>query len=440
MTIWILVILCLGLGASGGHTGGAVRMTVGVLGTWLAFLAAYPLGAKLRPMLMTYFETPTTLIIMPSLLIFLALVAVTYSIAQGVHLKIFLYYKYKTDDEKYSLWERMNNRVGLSLGIVNGILWLGIILAFIYSVGYPIMLSEPNDKAPFLYRTMGKLRNDLKESGFEKFAAAMDRTPVQFYQGSDVIGFMYQNPQLQSRMMHYPLFLSLSGTPEFVKMLAGPETRQILESKTPIPRWLNTNSMKLLNNNFIRSQLKQVDTADLLEFAKTGKSPKYDPELVIGVWVINLAPTLNTVKQNHPQVTPVQLLQLKGYLGRFMDDLVLVNTPDGQMFLRGTKLEFPQVRGLLQARVVAKPTAPVVEGWQPPPPAAPDTGPSAAPSMTDITQTTLIASGRWTKGDGGVNVSLKQGDNEATGTLTVLNEDNITIKINEGTLVFSRYR
>ena len=440
MTIWILVILCLGLGASGGHTGGAIRMAVGVLGTWLAFLAAYPLGAKLRPALMGYFETPTTLIIMPSFLIFIGLVAVTYSVAQGIHLKTFLYYKYKTDDEKYTLWERMNNRVGLSLGIVNGVLWLGILLSFIYSIGYPIMLSEPNDRAPFMYRTLGKLRNDLKESGFEKFAAAMDRTPVEFYQGSDVIGFMYQNPQLQSRLMHYPLFLSLSGTPEFVKMLAGPETRQILESKTPITRWFDTNSMKLLNNTFIRSQLKQLDTADLLEFAKTGKSAKYDSELVIGVWEINLAPTLNVVKQNHPQVTPVQLLQLKSLMGKNMDDIVLVNTPDGQMFLRGTKLEFPQIRGLVQARWIPKVAAPVQEGWQPPPPPSADKGPTAAPSMTDITQSTLIASGRWTKGDGGINVSLKQGDNEATGTLTVLNEDNITIKISEGTLVFSRYR
>jgi len=440
MTIWILVILCLGLGALGGHTGGAVRMVVGILGTFASYLAAQPLAAKIRPFTMGFFETPTTLMLMPPILVFIGLFAVTYSVAQGVHLKTFLYYKYKTNDEKFGLWERMNNRVGLCLGIVNGTLILGIILAFIYAVGYPIMLSDPPSSAPALYRFMGKLRADLQGSGFEKFAAAMDRTPESYYQGSDFIGLMYHNPQLQSRMMHYPLFLSLSGTPEFVKMLAGPETRQILENKAPITRWLDTNSMNLLKNNFIRSQLKQVDTADMLEFAKTGKSAKYDSELVIGVWVINLSPTVNTVKQNHPDVTPAILLQLKGLMKKLVDDIVLVNTPDGQMFLRGTKADFPQVRGLLQARYVPKPAAPVVDGWQPPPPEAPDTGPSAAPSLSDITQTTLIASGRWTKEVETINVSLKKDDNEATGTLTVLNEDNITIKINEGTIVFSRYR
>ena len=440
MTIWILVIACIGLGALGGHSGGAVRMAFGVLGTWLSFLATGPIAAKLRPFTMGFFETPTTLLIMPPILVFIGLFAVTYSVAQAFHLKIFLYYKYKTNDEKYGLWERMNTRVGLALGLVNGVLILGIVLSFIYSVGYPIMLSEPNDRAPFLYRTMAKFRNDLKESGFEKFAAAMDRTPEPYYQASDIIGLMYQNPPLQSRLMHYPLFLSLSGTPEFVKLLAGPETRQILESKAPITRWLDTNSMKLLNNNFIRSQLKQVDTADLLEFSKTGKSAKYDSELVIGVWEINLAPTINAVKQNHPEVTPVTLLQLKQVMAKEADDIVLVNTPDGQMFLRGAKLEFPQVRGFLQARRVLKPAAPVVEGWQPPPPAAPDTGPTAAPSLSDITQTKLIASGRWSKEGEETKVTLKSGENEATGTLTVLNEDNITVKINEGTMVFSRYR
>jgi hypothetical protein len=415
-------------------------MAFAVLGTWLSFLATEPIAAKIRPFAMGFFETPTTLLIMPPVLVFIGLFAVTYSVAQGIHLKIFLYYKYKTNDEKFGLWDRMNNRVGLCLGVVNGVLILGILLAFIYSVGYPIMLSEPNDRAPILYRAMGKLRDDLKESKFEKFAAAMDRTPEAYYQGSDIIGMLYQNPVLQSRLMHYPLFLSLSGTPEFVKLLAGPETRLILESKTPIPRWLNTNSMKLLNNTFIKSQLKQVDTADLLEFSKTGKSAKYDSELVIGVWEINLAPTISAVKQNHPDVTPVTLLQLKQVMAREADDIVLVNTPDGQMFLRGAKLEFPQVRGFLQARRVVKPAGPVVDGWQPAAPAAATNGPTAAPSLTDITQTKLIASGRWSKEGEAMKVTLKSGENEATGTMAVLNADNITVKINEGTMVFSRYR
>lgn len=437
MTIWILVIACLAMGGTIGHTAGALRVTIATLGTWLAYLLAWPLGDKIRPMTMGFFETPTTLLFVPPVLVFLGLVAVTFSIAQGVHLKVYLYYKYKTTEEKFSLWERMNNRVGVMAGLIKGVLWIGIFTGFIYTVGYPIMLSEPNDRAPFFYKTMAKLRNDLNTSGFEKLGAAMQRAPEAYYQGSDIIGYMYQNPHVQSRMMHYPLFLSLSGTPQFVQMLAGPETRQILESKAPITTWFNTNSMKLLNNTFIQSQLKQVDTADLLEFVKTGKSAKYDGELVIGVWVINLAPTINTVKQNHPQVTPQQLLYLKNLMIKNIDDLVLVNTPDGQMFLRSTKVDFGQLRGLVQARWTPKPPPP--EGTPRPAP-APDSGPAAAPSVSDITQMTLIASGRWTKADNNINVSLKKDDSEATGTLTILNEDNIAVKVNEGTLVFSRYR
>ncbi|HEY1172080.1 MAG TPA: hypothetical protein VGH19_11970 [Verrucomicrobiae bacterium] len=440
MTIWILVIACLAMGGTIGHTAGALRVSIATLGTWIAYLLAWPIGDKLRPMTMGFFDTPTTLLIMPPVLVFFGLVAVIFSLAQGVHLKIYLYYKYKTTEEKFSLWERMNNRVGICVGLIKGGLWVGILLGFIYSVGYPIMLSEPNDRAPFLYKTAAKLRNDLQESGFEKLGAAMQRAPERYYQASDIIGYMYQNPQLQSRMMHYPLFLSLSGTPEFVKLLAGPETRQILESKAPITTWFNTNSMKLLKNTFIQSQLKQVDTADLLEFAKTGKSAKYDSEMVIGVWVINLAPTINAVKQNHAQVTPQQLLILKNLMAKNIDDLVLVNTPDGQMFLRGTKVDFSQMRGLVQARWTPKPPPPQTDGWQPPAPNAPDTGPSAAPSVSDITQMPLMASGRWTRNENDVAVSLKKDDAEATGTLTVLNEDNISVKINEGTLVFSRYR
>lgn len=416
-------------------------MIVAIIGTWVSYLVTQPLADKVRPMTMGFFETPTTLLIMPPILIFIGLFAMTYSMAQGVHMKVYLYYKYKTTDEYFTTWDRMNTRVGLALGVLNGVLCLGIILAFFYAVGYPIMLSQPTSSAPALYKMAGSMRSALKESGFEKFAAAMDRTPEKFYQGSDIIGMMYSNPQLQGRMMHYPLFLSLSGTPEFVKLLAGPETKQILDNKAPITRWLDTNSMRLLKNNFIKSQLKQVDTADLLEFCKTGKSAKYDSELVIGVWEINLAPTISAVKQNHPDVTPPTLLQLKRLMSKLAFDLVLVNTPDGQMFLRGKQLEFNQVRGLLEAKWIPKPNAPQVDGWQPPPPTAPDSGPGAAPSLSDITQSTLIVSGRWSKDGEEIKVSLKKGEEpEATGTLQVLNEDNIAVKINEGTIVFSRYR
>jgi len=435
MTIWILVLLCLGFGAGSGRAAGAVRTSIALLGTWIAYMAAMPLGDMIRPHTMTFFKTPTTLLIVPPLVVLILLFAVFCSIAQGVGFKTYYYYKYKTTDEKRVLWERLNANWGLCLGLFNGVLWLGIVLAFIYSVGYPIMLSQPASTAPATYRFMAKARADLKESGFEKFAAAMDRTPESFYQGSEVIGLMYQNPPLQGRLLHYPLFLSLSGTPEFVKMLAGPETKQILDTKSPITTWFNTNSMKLLNNTFIKSQLKQIDTADLLEFAKTGKSPKYDPEVAIGIWEINLAPMLNAVKQNHPSVTPVMLVQLKRLLAQNAHDVVLVNTPDGQMFLRSAKLEFAQLRGLIQARVV-----PRAGSGQPEAPPPPGPQPAVEETLSDITQGTLIASGRWTKEGETVNVSLKSGDNEATGNMTILNEDNIVIKINEGTLIFSRYR
>ncbi len=327
------------------------------LGVLIAYVATPPLAAMVRSQSVTFFDTPATLLIIPALLVFFPLVIVFYSIGQAVHIKAYLYYKYKVIDEKRVLWERMNSNLGLALGVLNGVLWLGIVLAFIYSVGYPIMLCQPASTAPAMYKAMASMRADLKTSGFEKFAASMDRTPESYYQASEILGMMYQNPALQSRMMHYPLFLSLSATPQFVKFIAGPETKQILDTKAPLTRWFDTNSMSLIKNPFIKSQITQIDTADLLEFTKTGKSAKYDGDATIGIWEINLAATVNTVKQNHPQIPPVDLVRLKSIMIQTMADIVLVNTPDGQMFMRGTKLDFAQVKGLIQARVVARANA-----------------------------------------------------------------------------------
>jgi len=436
MTIWILVILCLGVSAVGGRSWGGVRLAIGVLGTWIAYLITPPLAAAIRPQAMGFFDTPTMLLLTPPLIVFFAMVMVTYSVAQAVHIKVDLYYKYKTIDEKRVLWERMNANVGLALGIVNAVLWLGIICAFIYSVGYPIMLSQPASTAPATYRLMATLRADLKTSGFEKLGAAFDRTPETFYQSADIIGMMYTNPQLQGRMMHYPLFLSLSATPQFIKFIAGPETKQILDSKAPLTAWFNTNAMTLLKNPFIKSQVTQLDPADLLEYAKTGKSAKYDADATIGIWEINLAPTVNAVKQNHAQITPIELVKLKNLMFQTAADIVLVNTPDGQMFMRGNGLDYGQLKGLIQARVVPR-TAPAA----PPAPPAPKTGgPAAAPSLTDITQGPLMLSGRLTKDGDKIKLTYKESDKDVTGELQVLNGDNIRLNLPEGSLIFSRYR
>lgn len=418
-------------------------MVFGLVGTYVAYLAAQPLGNLLRPYTLSFFNTPTTWTLVPPVACFMALVVFVYAVSQGVHMKVYLHFKYKTSDEQWSLWERMNTNVGLCLGVLNGVLVAGIVLAFVYSVGYPIMLTQPSDSAPAMYRYMGKARADLKSSGFEKLAAAMDRTPEKFYQGADVLGLLYQNPDLQGRLLHYPLFLSLSGTPEFVKLLAGPETRQILSSKTPFTRLFDTNSMGLLRNKFVFSQLAQVDPADLLEFSKTGKSPKYDADAVIGVWEINLLPTVNQIKQNHPDVTPVDLVKVKRVLRQMALDIVLVSTPDGQLFLRGNKLDFGQVKALVQARWVAR-SSPAPEGEQQNPggqqPPPPQDGPQGAPSLTDVTQGPLMVSGHWSKEGEMIKVEFREGDNQTQGELTVLNEDNIVIKLKEGSLVFSRYR
>lgn len=437
MTIWTLVILCLGIGGASGRVWGAIRIAIGVLGTWIAYLATPPLANIVRPYAVGFFDTPALILILPPLIIFFTLVIVFYSISQAVHTKAYLYYKYKTIDEKRVLWERMNTNVGLALGVVNGALWAIILMTFIYSVGYPIMLSQPKDTAPFLYRITALMRNDLKSSGFEKLAASFDRTPESYYQSADLLGLMYQNPALQGRLMHYPLFLSLSATPQFVKFLAGPETRQILDSKAPLTAWFNTNSVTLLKNPFIKSQIAQLDTADLLEFAKTGKSAKYDGDATIGIWEINLAPTVNAVKQNHAQITPKELVQLKSLMINNAADIVAVITPDGQFFMRGTRLDFGQVKGLLQAKIVAR-TAP---GGPPPAPAPPPAnGPAAAPAMTDITQGPLIAGGRLAKDGDKIKLSIKEGDKELVGELIVLNGDNIRVNVPDGSIIFSRYR
>ena len=53
-----------------------------------------------------------------------------------MHQKVDVHYKYKGGDLRLMLWERLNRRLGLCLGLVNGTLYLILIAFVIYAVSY----------------------------------------------------------------------------------------------------------------------------------------------------------------------------------------------------------------------------------------------------------------------------------------------------------------
>ena len=53
-----------------------------------------------------------------------------------VHRKVDVYYKYKAGDLRMGLWNRLNHRLGLCLGLANAAVYLVLISLVIYVLSY----------------------------------------------------------------------------------------------------------------------------------------------------------------------------------------------------------------------------------------------------------------------------------------------------------------
>ena len=121
MTIWILALVLLASLAALGYRQGAIRVVFSFAGIVVAGLLAAPVGKHFKP-LMTHvgIHNPVLVWMLGPLEAFV-LVLILFKIAGSVaHHRTEMHYKYHADELKFVLWERLNRRLGLCLGVLNG--------------------------------------------------------------------------------------------------------------------------------------------------------------------------------------------------------------------------------------------------------------------------------------------------------------------------------
>src|SRR4051812_36862387 len=118
MMIWLLAILLLASLAGLGWRQGAIRVGISFLGILVGALLAPPLGRLLKPVLMGLgLKNPILLWLLGPLIVFMVISALFKVGALVLHQKVDVYYKYKAGDLRLALWERLNQRVGICLGL-----------------------------------------------------------------------------------------------------------------------------------------------------------------------------------------------------------------------------------------------------------------------------------------------------------------------------------
>ncbi len=339
MIIWLVALVLLGLLGLIGYYRGAIRVAISLLGLFVAALLAFPLSPLVKPILpLIKLKHLIWNEIVPPVAVFILLVIVFEVLAVFVHRKVDVFYKYKRDDKTRFKWERLNQRLGLSLGLVNGTVYFILLLVPVYVAGYLTTQLASGDEDPASMRFINKARQQMHDGKVDKVLAAYDPAPSNYYIAADIVGLLKNNPLLPSRLSHYPVFLSLAERKEFQDIATDVQINEMIQTQAKLGDIINHPKVQaVITNTEISGEIARLlgaDLNDLHGYLKSGKSEKYDEQRILGMWVLNLDATVAQEKILKPKTTPLELKRLKQTKYAPLYGMVFIGTTDKKAILK----------------------------------------------------------------------------------------------------------
>jgi hypothetical protein len=387
MTIWLLAVLLLASAAGLGLRQGVIRVAFSLVGILTGALLANPLAHLLRPALSAVgVKNLIDLWLMPPAIVFVVILVIFKVAAFAVHRKTEVHYKYKGGDLRLTLWRRMNSRLGMCLGLVNGAAYLILISFVIYILSYWTVQMASGDADPRGLKILNRVGRDLESTGMAKVARVIDRMPPVYYKTADIVGELYHTPLLESRLDRYPPFLSLAEQPEFQGILNDKEFSALWQRQPPITELIQSPSIAAMLKN--SSELKTIwaivepDLDDLAAFLTNGVSPKYDPVKILGRWDFAVNPTIGLLRRSKPNIPSSEMARVRKWMAAQFATTSFVAMTDHQLVLKN----LPQLK----------------------------TSPGAPPSTTLET-----LSGQWSESDGKYVLNYSSGGKSEEATAEI---------------------
>lgn len=465
MLLWLIVIAIFAILAVSGYYKGAIRSLVALVGLIIATYLALPLGPYLKSLVPKVgLEHPIWSIVVPPITVFLLIALIFVGLSFLVHQKVALHFKYATDDFTRLKWERLNQRLGLCVGLIGGAIYSILVCLVIYIFGYPAV-QVTDENSPTMQRMLSTARQDLSSSGMDKTLSAIDPMPENYYLASDVLGMIYQNyATLQQRLADYPAFLTLGQRSEFKDIATDTTLLNLLQTRGSIVEVLkNPKIVGIINNAEIMGELRQVSLKDLYQYLKTGKSAKYDEEKILGWWQLDPHATFTLARKKNPDMPAKQMAMLKQVLLVWLPQLTLMAAPDNSLMIHFELSD--QAKQILEAQKKALEAAQQAQqdqqpgqpgpgrmppgyaeryfrGQTPPPQAAPQTqpAPTATAGVPGMPELNIAAKGTWQREGSSSRYKLKLQDDkgkESNGS-AFIEEDELTMTAAGQTLVFVR--
>ena len=337
--VWIIALLCMGLTGLAGYRRGAICAVFSLLGVLAGLLLAgplSPLASRLLPAL--GFQNPLWQFFIPAAIAFLAILGIFKIAGNAVHQKMTLRFKYDESDDARLSWERLHNRLGFCVGVLNGAFYFFILMLPVYVAGYFTTEAAGVGADASLPRLLTTLRAGLHDSRLDRVVAAHDPLPPAIYQAADLVDLLLRNPPLARRLSLYPPLLVLSRQKEIQDLASDPALKEMIQKQATVGEFLNHPKIQaIVTNPAVSGQIRsllEANLGDLREFLNTGKSPRFDSEKILGVWDIDVRASWDGERSRHPDMTRNQIAALNTSWVPAIAGFSLMATPDNQVLLQ----------------------------------------------------------------------------------------------------------
>ncbi len=339
MSIWILAVVVMILTALAGWRLGAIRAAISFVGILFAALLAVPVGKLVHPLLPHLGAGNPIYAWALAPIVGFILVAIVLKIpAQMVHNRVEHFYKYNAGDLRLVLWTRMNSRLGICVGLLNGALYFVLITFLIFNLTYWTTQVAVAPQQPLAIRLVNQLGNDLQATHLTRTASAVGTLPAEYYQFADLAGFLMQNPQVGPRLAEYPALTALWERDDFQALVSDPTVTNALASGATLGELLNNPSVQAFLENKDQTKLVtgilQTNLSDLTAYLQTGKSAKYGGEKIIGRWEFNPAVTVAWLRQSRPKMPASEMRSVRAWMTQAYAKTTVLVSGDNLIFVK----------------------------------------------------------------------------------------------------------
>lgn len=355
--IWIIAVVLLALMGWIGYQQGALRGVISFIGMLIAAASAMALGPFLRPLLSALgVQHPALHKIIGPIVAFLIIYIIFQVIAFTVEQKFEIFYKYKKSQKEQFKMERMNSRVGICLGLLQGVTFFILAMIPVYLFGYLTVQIAEGAQDNKTIQLLTKARQELQSTKFDRVVAAYDPANEALYDAFDVVGLVYNNPVLESRLSKYPSFLTLAELPEFQELGNDVEFHNLWQGGATVNQLLEHPKVQAISTNTaLIATIQEIlvkDLKDLKNYLLTGESETYGHERILGRWEFDLLDTVNTERRSRSSINANELRVLRASLTPYLGATLVATTENKLILKRGENA--PGSEG--QPRVMAEGT------------------------------------------------------------------------------------